>query len=67
MDFVTAFLSGSIKEHTIFVEQSLVYEVGINLVCSEPFTRMAHRPNGRARLLDKISSVLARPIRLTKN
>ncbi len=66
MDFVTAFLSGSIKEHAIFVEQSLAYEVGINLVCSELFTRTAHRPNGRARLLDKISSVMGQAHPLDK-
>ena len=33
MDFVTAFLNGSIDGHDIFVEQPLAYEVGINLVC----------------------------------
>lgn len=33
MDFVTAFLNGSIDGHDISVEQPLAYEVGINLVC----------------------------------
>ena len=33
MDFVTAFLNGSIDGHDIIVEQPLAYEVGINLVC----------------------------------
>lgn len=33
IDFVTAFLNGSIDRHDIFVEQPLAYEVGINLVC----------------------------------
>ncbi len=33
IDFVTAFLNGSIDGHDIFIEQPLAYKVGINLVC----------------------------------
>ena len=33
MDFVTAFLNGSIDGQDIFVEHSLAYKVSINLGC----------------------------------
>lgn len=33
MDFMTAFLNGSIDRHNIFVEYLLTYKVDINLVC----------------------------------
>ena len=41
MHFVTTFLNGSIDGEDIFVEQSLAYEVDINIMCSEQYT---HRP-----------------------
>lgn len=33
MNFVTAYLNGSIDGDDIFVEQSLAYEVDINIIC----------------------------------
>ncbi|WP_375449352.1 reverse transcriptase domain-containing protein [uncultured Nostoc sp.] len=33
MDFITAFLHGAIGDHIVYVEQSLGYEIGVNLVC----------------------------------
>ena len=33
MDFITAFLNGVIGDHTVYVEQPLGYEIGVNLVC----------------------------------
>ena len=33
IDFITAFLNRAIRDHTVYVNQPLAYEIGVNLVC----------------------------------